>query len=198
MSVAVPVELAAAASPVKAVYAHMDCLMTGIVNLKKAGFTDLMVMTPMPRHEVEEAVYEGEPSPVRWFTLCGGLFGGTMVFSLMSLTHANWPMILPGGKPVVSVPPFMVITFEGTVLWAALGTLVGLLLNCRLPATDLPEEACDPRFSSDCFGIVLERVGANDAAQIRHILEHSGAIEVTGGVAASPGAVANHGDSHHG
>ncbi len=178
---AVPADMIANVTPMKAVYAHMDCLMTGIAELKKAGFTDMMVMTPMPRHEVEEAVYEGEPSPVRWFTLCGGLFGGTMMFTLMSLTHANWPMILPGGKPVVSVPPFMVITFEGTVLWASLFTFWGLLINCRLPATDLPEAVCDPRFSNDCFGIVLERVGANDEAKIRTILEHSGAIEVSGG-----------------
>lgn len=181
MSAVVPLDSVAQVSPVKAVYAHMDCLMTGIANLKKAGYSDLMVLSPMPRHEIEDAVYEGEPSPVRWFTLFGGLFGGTMVFSLMSLTHANWPMILPGGKPVVSVPPFMVITFEGTVLWASLFTLIGLLVNCRLPATDLPEAAKDPRFSEACFGIVLERVGAHDEARIRAILTESGAIEVSGG-----------------
>ncbi len=180
MSAAVPLDTAAT-KPMKAVYAHMDCLMTGIANLKKAGFTDMMVMTPMPRHEVEDAVYEGEPSPVRWFTLVGATFGLTMALSLMSLTSANWPMILPGGKPVVSLPAFVPVAFEGMVLWASLFTLIGLLINCRLPATDLPEEACDPRFSSDCFGIVLERVSAHDAAKIREILEHSGAIEVEGG-----------------
>lgn len=179
-SAAVPVDMVAT-EPMKAVYAHMDCLMTGIAQLKKAGFTDMMVITPMPRHEVEEAVYEGEPSPVRWFTLCGAGFGLTMVFSLMSMTSANWPMILPGGKPVVSLVAFIPISFEGMVLWASLFTLIGLLVNCRLPATDLPEMACDPRFSNDCFGIVLERVSAKDQAQIRHILEHSGAIEVVGG-----------------
>jgi Protein of unknown function (DUF3341) len=180
-SAAVPVDMVAT-EPLKAVYAHMDCLMTGIAQLKKAGFTDIMVITPMPRHEVEEAMYEGEPSPVRWFTLCGAAFGITMVFSLMSMTSANWPMILPGGKPVVSLVAFIPISFEGMVLWASLFTLMGLLVNCRLPATDLPEMACDPRFSNDCFGIVLERVGAHDVAKVRQILEHSGAIEVVGGV----------------
>jgi len=181
MSAVVPLDTVASVNPVKAVYVHMDCLMTGIASLKKAGFTDIMVMSPMPRHEIEDAVYEGEPSPVRWFTLCGGLFGGTMVFSLMALTSANWPMILPGGKPVVSIPPFIPIMFEGTVLWASLATLIGLLLNCRLPAMDLPEAVQDPRFSGDCFGIVLERVGAHDESKIVAILQESGAIEVSGG-----------------
>ncbi len=181
MSVAVPVEAVATVAPIKAVYAHLDALVTGIEDLKKAGFRDMIVITPFPRHEVEDAVYEGKPSPVRWFTLAGGLFGATMAFSLTALTSANWPMILPGGKPVVSVPPFLVITFEGTILWASLFTFFAMCLFGRLPATDLPKAVEDDRFSNDHFGIVLEHVGAQDASKIKSILSHSGAIEVSGG-----------------
>jgi hypothetical protein len=181
MSVAVPVEAVAKAAPIKAVYAHMDALITGIEDLKKAGFRDMIVLTPFPRHEVEDAIYEGEPSPVRWFTLAGGIFGATMAFSLTALTSANWPMILPGGKPVVSVPPFIVITFEGTILWACLATFFAMCLFGRLPASNLPKEVEDDRFSNDHFGIVLERVGAQDAERVKSILSHSGALEVSGG-----------------
>ena len=171
-----------AVTPVKGVYQHLDCLLTGIRDLKAAGFQDRMhVMTPLPRHEVEEMIYENRPSPVRWFTLLGGLFGATMAFSLTSMTHANWPMILPGGKPVVSVPPNIVITFEGTVLWGSLFTLIGMLLMTKLPARGLPKEVEDPRFTNDHFGIVLERLSATDAEKVSKILSHSGAIEVTGG-----------------
>jgi hypothetical protein len=192
MSVSVPVEAAATVAPIKAVYKHLDCLVTGIDGLKKAGFRDIHVMTPFPRHEVEELIYEGEPSPVRWFTLVGGLFGATMAFTMQALMSANWPMIMPGGKPLVSIPPFIIITFEGTILWASMFTFAGLLLLCRLPARGLPKEVEDPRFSNDHFGIVVERVGAHNAAQIKSILAHSGAIEVTGG-----GDTAAHG-AHHG
>jgi len=101
-------------------------------------------------------------------------------------------MIMPGGKPLVSIPPFIVITFEGTILWASMFTFAALLLLCRLPARGLPKEVEDPRFSNDHFGIVVERVGAHNAAQIKSILAHSGAIEVTGG-----GDTAAHG-AHHG
>ncbi|MFZ5478755.1 MAG: DUF3341 domain-containing protein [Myxococcota bacterium] len=184
----VPVGAVATVPPIKAVYKHLDCLVTGIHDLKKAGFTDMQVMTPFPRHEVEEILYEGEPSPVRWFTLFGGLFGASMAFTMASLMSANWPMIIPGGKPLVSVPPFIVITFEGTILWGSMFTFIGLLLLCRLPARNLPEEVKDPRFSNDHFGIVLEHVGAQDAEKIKHILAHSGAIEVTGGGSEAPHA----------
>ena len=171
---------ASGAMPVKAVYKHLDSLLQGIHDLHAAGVRDFTVLSPIPRHEIEEMLFQGEPSPVRWFTLLGGCIGGSMIFSLASLTHANWPMIIPGGKPLVSIPPFLVVTFEGTILWASMFTLIALLLFCGLPATNLPAEMEDPRFTNDCFGIVFERVPKN-VAKIIHILEHSGAVEVTGG-----------------
>jgi hypothetical protein len=109
------------------------------------------------------------------------MFGATMAFSLASLTHANWPMIIPGGKPLVSVPPFLVITFEGMILWGSLFTLVGLILNCRLPAHDLHKSIQDPRFTDDCFGIVVQNVHAHDEVRLKAALQSSGAIEVSGG-----------------
>jgi hypothetical protein len=187
-----PVEAADPVAPVKAVYKHLDCLVNGIQELKDAGYRPYMqVITPFPRHEVEELLYEGQPSPVRWFTLFGAMFGGTMAFTMTALMSANWPMIMPGGKPLVSVPPFIVITFEGTILWACLFTFIGMMLNSRLPATDLPKETEDPRFSNDHFGIILDRLGAADAARAKSILHHSGAVEVSGG-----GADSAHGAQH--
>jgi len=185
----VSTETVATVAPIKAVYKHLDSLLEGITALKKAGYRKPTVLTPFPRHEVEDALYEGEPSPVRWFTLVGGITGATLAFSLASLTHMNWPMILPGGKPVVSIPPFLVISFEGTILWGSLFTFVGMLLFTRLPARNLPKEVEDPRFSSDRFGIILEGIGAQDEEKVKSILHHSGAEEVTGGSSA---------EAHHG
>lgn len=179
--VAVPAESVSTVPPIKAVYKHLDSLMTGIAELKAAGYKNPTVLTPFPRHEVEDLLYEGEPSPVRWFTLVGGMTGATLAFSLCSLTHMNWPMILPGGKPVVSIPPFLVITFEGTILWGSLFTFIAMMLFTRLPARNLPKAVEDPRFSNDRFGIVLENVGSQDEHKIKHLLHHSGAEEVSGG-----------------
>lgn len=185
---AAAVQNGADATPVKAVYKHLDCLLAGIKGLKAAGFRDRMhVLTPFPRHEVEEMLYEGKPSPIRWFTLAGAITGAICGFSLAAITHANWPMILPGGKPVVSVPPYIVITFEGTILWGSMYTLIGLLLNTKLPARDLPKEMEDKRFSNDHFGIVVEHLGEEDAGRVKTILNHSGAVEVSGGTKEAAG-----------
>lgn len=167
---------------VKGVFAHLDSLVNAIDKLEKNGIKDYMVMSPLPRHDLEEAIYKGKPSPIRWFTMTGAIFGGTMGFSLASITHLNWPMIIPAGKPLVSIPAFMVITFESTVLWGCLFTLMGMILLTRLhTASKLQVEVCDPRFSDDKFGLVindLPRKRADDASQI---LNDEGAMEVING-----------------
>ena len=89
---------------VKSVFGHLDCLINAIDKLEKNGVKDYIVTSPLPRHDLEEVIYKGRPSPVRWFTLTGTIFGGTMGFSLASFTHLNWPMIIPAGKPLVSIP----------------------------------------------------------------------------------------------
>lgn len=168
-------------STVKSVFAHLDCLVEGIDALKRAGIRDIVVTAPLPRHEIEELLYEGRPSPVRWFTLTGAIFGGVMGFSLCSLTHLNWAMIMPAGKPLVSIPPFLVITFESTVLWGCLFTLVGMMLLSRLPSHDLQVEATDPRFSDDVFGLIVNNLGKKQSAMVVEMLNEAGAIEVENG-----------------
>ena len=167
-------------SVVKAVYAHLDSLVDGIDAMKRAGLRDqVTVMAPLPRHEIDLMLYEGRPSPVRWFTMVGAFFGGTSGFALCSLSHLNWPMIIPAGKPLVSIPPFIILTFESTVMWGSLFTLVGMLLTCGLPARKLPEEIKDPRFSDDHFGIVVVGLSTDQAETVKASLHHSGAIEVS-------------------
>jgi hypothetical protein len=168
---------------VKSVFAHLDSLVYAIDALKKDGVSteDMVVTTPLPRHDVEHALYAGKaPSPVRWFTLFGALFGGSFGFSLCSITHLNWAMILPAGKPVVSIPAFIVITFESTVLWGCLFTLAGLLYHCRLPAK-LQIEVQDPRFCDDKFGLILNNLDEDRAVRAHQILEKNGSLEATNG-----------------
>lgn len=170
-------------SNVKAIFSHLDCLVDAIDGIKRSGHSDFAVTAPLPRHEIEELIYEGEPSPIRWFTLTGAVFGGTMGFSLCSITHLNWPMIIPAGKPLVSIPAFIVITFEATVLFGCLFTLIGLLYHCRLPAKEMDPEFEDPRLSDDVFGMVVRNLDDATAAEVQTKLDDFGAVEtsITGG-----------------
>jgi hypothetical protein len=106
-----------------------------------------------------------------------------MGFSLCSITHLNWPMIIPAGKPLVSIPAFIVITFEATVLFGCLFTLIGLLYHCRLPAKEMDPEFEDPRLSDDVFGMVVRNLDDATAAEVQTKLDDFGAVEtsITGG-----------------
>lgn len=169
---------------VKGVFGHLDCLINAIDKLEKNGIKDYVVTSPLPRHDLEEAIYKGKPSPVRWFTLTGAIFGGSMGFSVASITHLNWPMIIPAGKPLVSIPAFMVIAFESTVLWGCLFTLVGMILLTKLhSASKLQTEVCDPRFSDDKFGLIVNGLRRSKAEKITEILSGEGALEVHNGYA---------------
>jgi len=166
---------------IKGIYAHLDCLLAGIERLKSEGITGYEVLSPLPRHEILEAVYEGRPSPVRWWTMCGAILGVTTGFLLTSMTHTQWPMINPGGKPVVSLIPFAVIMFECTILFGALATFLGMIFNAGLPSFGLDRSVRDPRVSDASFGIVFPDAPTADLERIRSILESSGAMEVTQG-----------------
>ena len=176
---------AAAAAPattrIKAVYGHLDLFLTGIDQLKKAGIVGWEVVSPLPRHEMLDIVYEGRPSPVRWWTLTGAVSGLVGGFLLTSRTAAQWPMINPGGKPVVALPAYAVIMFECTILIGALATGLGMVIHTGLPGFFLDQAIQDPRFSDDKFGIVFTRAREDDAEKIVAILSEAGAIEVTTG-----------------
>ena len=112
--------------------------------------------------------------------MLGALAGGTGGFVLSCLTSAVWPMALPGGKPVVSVPPFVIITFESTVLISGLITLAAIIYHCRLPAFDLDVECCDPRYTADHFGLVVHGLAWDEKANVAKLLNDAGATEVAG------------------
>ncbi|MEK7378267.1 MAG: quinol:electron acceptor oxidoreductase subunit ActD, partial [Candidatus Binatota bacterium] len=57
------------------IFAHLDIFTQAIREMRRLGYNNLTVFSPVPRHEIEEAL-EGEKSPVRLFALSGGILGG--------------------------------------------------------------------------------------------------------------------------
>ena len=92
----------------------------------------IRVITPFGVPEVEE-ILPGKRSKVRFFALVGAATGTVTGFAFTILTSLSWPLIV-GGKPVVSLPPFLIIAFALTILFGALSTFAGFLLLSRLPS----------------------------------------------------------------
>ncbi len=137
---------------------------------------DVTVYAPTFDHGIDAAL-DRRKSPVRLYTLVGGILGCLAGFAFPIYTVLDWPLIT-GGKAIISLPPFVVIAFELTILFAALMTVVGFLVSSGLPRLRSNRAALyDPRFSEDRWGVLVTcRAEAADAIRAR--LEQSGAEEV--------------------
>lgn len=158
------------------VFAHVDTTVKAIKDLRAQGFNDFTVYSPVPVEEIQEEVERPKPlSRVRLFTLIGGLTGTSSGFALTIWSALQWNLVT-GGKPIVSIPPFVIIAFELTILLGGLATLLALLVLGRIPKYR-PSRAYDPRFTVDRFGIAVacppDKVGA-----VGQLLKAAGAEEV--------------------
>ena len=155
------------------VFTELDATVEAIEKLRAAGLKRITAFSPMPSHDIEHALHAPE-SPVRLFTLVGGLTGTATGFLLPTWTSLDWPLIT-GGKPILSVPPMVVIAFELTILFGALSTVAGLFINARLPR-QRANVVYDPSFSAGNFGVFVAANGRSDEA-IR-LMQEAGALEV--------------------
>ncbi len=90
------------------------------------------VVTPVPVHRTE-SILGLKRSPLRFFTLAGGLTGLAAGFAITISTVKAWPL-MTGGKPLISIPPFIIIAFTLTILLSAIFTFVGFLILSKLPS----------------------------------------------------------------
>ena len=164
-------------SGVLGVFAHVDTAVRAVHELRAKGFTAVSTYSPVPLAELEEALTgHGLPrSPVRLFTLVGGLTGTASGFALAIWSSIKWDLVT-GGKPVVSIPPFVVIAFELTILLGGLCTLLGLLVTAQLPRFR-GARRYDPRFAVDHFGVEVA-CAPGELSRAEAILRAAGAEEV--------------------
>jgi hypothetical protein len=142
--------------------------------IRAARLGDVTAYGPAPNHEIDAALGP-HTSPVRVFTLLGGILGCVLGFALPIYTALDWPLIT-GGKPIVSIPPFVVIAFELTILLASLGAIGGFLVLSGLPLLR-SGPPYDPRFSEDRWGVGIT-CAADQADAVRARLNEAGAEEV--------------------
>jgi hypothetical protein len=111
---------------------------------------------------------------VRLFTLIGGLTGCAAGFGMTIWMSYDWPTLV-GGKPIASIPPYVVIAFELTILMGALSTVAAVALFSVLMGKR--GIAYDPRFSDDQVGIFVP-ADSTQIGSIETLLRNAGAVEV--------------------
>lgn len=156
------------------VFDALDSAVDAVQRLRKAKAGKLTVFSPMPSHDLEHALHPPQ-SAVRLFTLVGGLTGTATGFALPTWTSMDWPLVT-GGKPIISMPAWVIIGFELTILFGALSTVAGMLILARLPNRK-PLIVYDPSFSSDRFGVQIDTLSGREE-EARAILSSAGALEI--------------------
>lgn len=159
---------------IMAVFPAMDLLIKGIRELQAAGHENFLVYSPVPHHDIERALQRPK-SPVRVFTLVGGLLGFCTGWGLTIYSVTKYPLIV-GGKPLISIPPFGVLAYILTILFGALATVVGFLINARLPQLKLIAEY-DERLSGDHYGIQVFGESA-ELEKCEKMMKRVGAIAI--------------------
>jgi molybdopterin-containing oxidoreductase family membrane subunit len=135
--------------------------------LRTDGFARVTTYAPAFDHNLDAALGPGK-SPVRAFTLAGGILGCALGFAFPIYTVLDWPLIT-GGKAIVSLPPFVVIAFELTIFFAALMTVAGFLLSSGLPR--LRQAPYDARFSQDRWGVLVTCAAERAEAARAHLTQ---------------------------
>jgi molybdopterin-containing oxidoreductase family membrane subunit len=144
---------------------------SAIDRLRETPWTIERVHSPIPSHEIEDAL-EPPTSKVGWFTLAGGILGFFTGFLLAAFTSLRWSLIV-SGKPIVALVPWFIVGFEFTILFAVFGNVLGLISQARLPRFDT-QPLYDERFSGDHFG-VLARCRMDEQEQLTRFFEENGA-----------------------
>jgi hypothetical protein len=150
---------------------------------REAGFRKFDAYTPYPIHELDGAM-DLHDNRVSLFTLIGGIIGGLGGFGLASWVSAvAWPLNI-GGRPTISTPMFIPVTFELTILIGGLTAAISMILMNGLPSPYHPVfnverfvnasrskfflciEADDPKFDRATTEGFLESLGAEEIAEV--------------------------------
>jgi ActD protein len=107
-------------------------LLTAAEATRLAGYKKVDAYTPFPVHGLSDAIGFHDPR-VPWIIFMGGLLGGTTGYTLQWYTAViDYPHNV-GGKPLNSLPSFIPITFECTILFSAFTALFAMLALNGLP-----------------------------------------------------------------
>jgi hypothetical protein len=162
------------------VYGHFTDeleLLDAVKELKNKGIRIADVRTPFPVHGLDAAL-KFPRSHLPKVVFAAGLIGGALglFFQIWVFTKA-WPLNF-GGKPYLSLPSFVPVTFELTVLFAAFAMGFAFLIRSNLGPGKIPD-ILDEEVTNDHFQIILsEKNNRLSESELAEELAATGALDV--------------------
>jgi hypothetical protein len=164
-------------------YDDEEVLFPAVKSIRNSGYKLHDVYTPFPVHGLDHAMgLKDTDLHVAGFIY--GITGTATAVGFMSwIFTADWPINF-GGKPHWALPAFIPITFETTVLFAAVGmVLTFCYLNQIMPG--VKKHIFHPRQSDDLFVVAIELNDHVTDQEVIDYLKSTGAKETSVQIAES-------------
>lgn len=156
-------------------YGDEQDLLKAVKAAKEKNLEIYDVYSPFPVHGLDPLLGLKE-SRLHIAGFFYGLTGTLIAFLGMTwIFTKDWPVIF-GGKPYWSVPAFIPITFELTVLIAAIGMTVSFFVVSGL-GPGVKNEVLHDRITDDKFCLAFEKSEA-DAREVQNLFKETAAEEV--------------------
>jgi Protein of unknown function (DUF3341) len=144
--------------------------------VRESGFKKFDAISPYPIHAMEEACGI-KRSPIPYVTFAAGVIGLLAGLSLTYYTSVVDWAINVGGKPMFSLPAFIPIIFELTVLFAALSSVGAFFYLCGMPKGEVP--TIDKDLTCHKFAIFIpESESGYNSERVEKMLTDLGAVEI--------------------
>ncbi len=151
-------------------------LFPAVKNVRKAGLKIHDVYTPFAVHGLDQEMGLRDTS-IHTAGFIYGITGTTTALTFMSWVFTkDWPINF-GGKPFWSLPAFIPITFELTVLFAAVGMVLTFCYICQL-APFVKKHHFNLRSTDDLFVMAIECNDKSNVDEIQKQLNGMGALNV--------------------
>lgn len=159
------------------VFDDQDVVLDSIKTVREKGVKIHEVFSPHAIHGIDDLMgYKQSRLPIASFMF--GITGTSLaLFTIIWMLGFDWPMII-GGKDFVSLPPFIPVTFEFTVLLAAHGMVLTFFIVSDLKPWAKPK-VFDKRCTDDKYIMAID-LSENTLAkdEINKMLSETGASEV--------------------
>ena len=174
--------------PIYGLMAEFDnptALVSAARRAREEGYRKLDAYSPFPIEELSDALHLHR-NKLPLIVLIGGIVGGLLGYLLQYYVTVIYYPINIAGRPLNSWPAYIVITFELTILLAALSTVLGLIALCGLPMPYHPTfnvprfalasrnrfflciEATDPLFDRQKTGDFLQTLQPSEVTEVAH------------------------------
>jgi hypothetical protein len=151
-------------------------LFPAVSKVRKTGYKLHDIYTPFAVHGLDHAMGLRDTS-IHTAGFIFGLTGTTTAVSFMTWSFTkDWPVNV-GGKPNFALPAWIPITFELTVLMAAVGMVLTFCYLCQL-APGIKKHHFHPRATDDLFVMVIECTEKTNEDEVKKFLEAAGAQEI--------------------